>query len=85
MKYAMAVSVSALLITGALFPPKSLAAGEKEATAQTSESLVSCLLPSAIRKYSGDSVMLAPRRVVEIPAAECQQRGGEIVVVEPAK
>jgi hypothetical protein len=84
MKHALAVNVSGVLLVGAAFMIPNVWAGDKQGEAQAKGSLVHCLLPSSVRKYAGDAVRLAPRRVVQSTAAECQQQGGEVVVVEPA-
>jgi len=77
--------VSVFLMVSVLLLADSGMASDKEGETKAKGSLVHCLLPSMIRKYGGDAVKLAPRRVVEITAAECQQQGGEVVVVETAK
>lgn len=82
MKSLLVVELSALVIMAGLAIPSALA-GDKEGETAAKVSLVHCLLPSMVRKYGGDTTQLAPRRVVQIAAAECHDRGGEVVVVEP--
>ena len=51
-------------------------------TRVSAESEVDCLLPSQIRRYGQQENRLAPRRVVKATAQQCEQRNGEVVVIE---
>lgn len=85
-KQVLFVGFSVLLIMGLAFvSASSVAAEHKEGEAEAEATMVHCLLPSMVRKYGGEATRLAPRRVVRITAAQCEQQGGEVVVVESAE
>ena len=79
------VRLSALLIVGTFSAANWVLAADQEGEAEGKESLVHCLLPSMVRSYGDDTTMLAPRRVVQLTAAKCQDQGGEVVTVEPVQ
>jgi hypothetical protein len=82
MKRLLIGNIGTLFLLCAIFAASSVRAGSEEGGPKAKESLVHCLLPSHVRKYAADSTRLAPRRVVKVTAVQCQERGGEVVLVD---